>query len=85
MANSNFNLREIPLGVMNILKKRAKKLRISVNALILKLLEQSLGIYHEKFIYHDLDYLAGSWSSEEEKIFSKNIKSFEKIDKKMWQ
>ena len=85
MATSNFNLRGIPSDVMDTLKKEAKKLRMSVNALVLKLIDQSLGLSREKFIHHDLDYLAGSWSSEEEKIFRKNIKLFEKIDKEMWQ
>ena len=85
MATSNFNLRGIPSDVMDTLKKKAKKLRMSVNALALKMIEQSLGLSREKFIHHDLDHLAGSWSSEEEKIFNKSIKSFEKIDKEMWQ
>lgn len=85
MAVSNFNLRGIPSDVMDTLKKEAKRLRMSVNALALKMIERSLGLSNEKFIHHDLDNLAGSWSSEEEKIFNKNTKSFEKIDKEMWQ
>lgn len=85
MTTSNFNLRGIPSEIMNILKKEAKRLHMSVNSLTLKLIEQSLGISHEKFIYHDLDHLAGSWSSEEEKIFNKETKFFEKIDKEMWK
>ena len=85
MTTSNFNLRGIPSDVMDILKKEAKRLRMSVNALALKMIEQSLGLSHAKFVHHDLDHLAGSWSSEEEKIFNKDTKSFEKIDKEMWQ
>jgi len=70
---------------MNTLKKEAKRLRMSVNALVLKMLEQGSSLFHEKFVYHDLDHLAGSWSSNEEKAFKKDTKSFEKIDKEMWQ
>jgi hypothetical protein len=82
MATSNFNLRGIPLNVMDTLKKEAKKLRISINTLILKMIERSLDCSRKKFIHHDLDHLAGSWSFEEAKIFNKSIKSFEKNDKR---
>jgi Trm5-related predicted tRNA methylase len=85
MAASNFNLRGIPSDIMNTLKKEAKRLHMSVNALALKMIEQGLGLSHERFVYHDLDHLAGSWSSEEEKAFKKDTKSFEKIDKEMWK
>ena len=85
MTTSNFNLRGIPAEVMSILKKEAKRLHMSVNALTLKLIKQSLGISHEIFIHHDLDHLSGSWSSEEEKNFNKETKFFEKIDKEMWK
>ena len=70
---------------MTTLKKEAKRLHMSVNALALRLIEQSLGLSYEKFIYHDLDHLAGSWSAEEEKRFNKDTKSFKKIDKEMWK
>jgi hypothetical protein len=85
MASLNFNLRGIPSEVMDTLKKEAKRLRMSVNALALKMIERSLGISREKFINHDLDHLAGSWSSEEEKTFNKNTKFFETIDEEMWE
>jgi len=67
------------------LKREAKRLRMSVNALALKMIESGLGLSCEKIVYHDLDHLAGTWSSEEGKAFKKNTKSFEKIDKEMWE
>ena len=85
MTASNFNLRGIPSDVMDTLKKEAKRLHMSVNALALKLIERSLGFSREQFIYHDLDHLAAVWSSEEEEMFNKNTKSFEKIDKELWE
>ncbi|MCW9680276.1 hypothetical protein FJR41_005550 [Dolichospermum planctonicum UHCC 0167] len=35
--------------------------------------------------YHDLDYLAGTWSEEDEIEFLLNTKQFNEIDQKLWQ
>ena len=84
MSAYNFNLRGIPSEVMILLKREAKRLRTSVNVLILKMIERGLGFSCEKHSYHDLDYLAGSWSSTEKNTFEENTKYFEKIDKELW-
>lgn len=84
MSASSFNLRGIPEDVMALLKREAKRLRTSVNVLILKMIERGLGFSCEKSSYHDLDHLAGSWSSAEKKAFEENTKQFEKIDKELW-
>lgn len=85
MSASNFNLRGVPHEVMVLLKREAKRLRTSVNGLVLKMIEQGLGFTRPKSAYHDLDSLAGSWSSTEEKSFKENIQSFEQIDKELWK
>lgn len=85
MVASNFNLRGIPSEVMVQLKKEAKRLRISVNSLALKMIERGLGIAHERPTYHDLDHLAGSWSQEEERVFEENTQLFQEIDKDLWK
>jgi hypothetical protein len=77
MSASSFNLRGISPEVMASLKREAKKLHISVNALVLKMIERDLGLVHERPIYNDLDHLAGSWSAAEEKCFKKNTQPFE--------
>jgi hypothetical protein len=84
MSSSNFNLRGIPLEVMNLLKQQAKKMHTSVNILILQMIERGLGFTRKKPGYHDLDHLAGTWSKEEAKTFQKNTSYFEKIDKDLW-
>ena len=84
MPTFNFHLRGIPPEVMALLRKEAKRLHMSANALALKIIEKGLGFNSEKALHHDLDYLSGSWSSEEEKDFKRKIKSFEKIDKELW-
>jgi hypothetical protein len=84
MTAFNFNLRGIPSEVMALLKKEAKRLQTSVNVLILKIIERELGLSSKKNLYHDLDSLAGTWSSTEEKSFKEDTKSFEQIDKEIW-
>jgi hypothetical protein len=59
---------------MALLKREAKKRCISVNRLILKMIEQGLGLVS---VYHDLDHLAGSWSLSEEKDFKEHTRYFE--------
>ncbi len=85
MSASNFNLRGIPSEVMIVLKREAKRLSTSVNLLILKMIERGLGFKHERTTYHDLDHLAGTWSSAEQKAFEKNTRYFEQIDKELWE
>ena len=85
MSASNFNLRGIPSELMTLLKQEAKRLRTSVNVLILQMIERGLGFTREKVVYHDLDHLADSWSSTEAKSFEENTEYFEKIDQELWQ
>lgn len=82
MSTSNFNLRGISPDLMCWLKQDAKILKLSVNALILKLIEGGLGVSRavNRPIYHDLDHLAGTWSSAEVNEFNANINYFEQID-----
>jgi hypothetical protein len=86
MSTSNFNLRKITPDVMVLLKKEATKQKISVNSLILQIIEQGIGVKHlaKKVVFHDLDHLAGTWSDKDKKDFDDNIKSFENIDKELW-
>ncbi len=36
-------------------------------------------------IYHDLDYLAGTWTGEEDREFLQATENFNKIDKELWK
>lgn len=87
MNTLNFNLRGVPPEVMTLLKREAKQLDISVNILILKLIEQGIGYSSKpkKKLHHDLDFLIGTWSDKESKEFDKNLQVFEKIDEELWK
>ncbi len=80
MSASNFNL-SIPFKVMVLLKQEAKRSHISVNELVLKMMELQLGLVSKKHTYHDLDHLAGSWSGREEQVFKENTHFFEQEEK----
>ena len=84
---ATMTIRGIDDEVSVLLKKQAKSEGISVNALLLKMVKVSLGIEKKKRtkIYHDLDYLAGTWSDKDLKEFQKNVEDFEKIDKEIWK
>jgi hypothetical protein len=86
MSTSNFNLRNITPHIMSQLKKEATKQKISVNSLILLIVERGLGIVPQtkKPVFHDLDYLAGTWNEKDKKVFNDTIESFEKIDEELW-
>jgi hypothetical protein len=87
MTASNFNLRGVPPDVMTMLKVEAKKLKVSINSLILRLIEQGMGISQKpkKIKHHDLDFLIGTWSAKESKEFDGHVKIFEKIDDELWK
>lgn len=86
MSTSSFHLRNVSPKLMSFLKKEAAKQKISVNSLILHIIEHGIGIARptKKNVYHDLDHLAGTWSIEDSKTFDAHIKPFENIDQDLW-
>jgi hypothetical protein len=87
MTSSSFHLRGVSSQVMAVLKREAKNRNISVNILILNLIEQGIGVSGKpkKMMHHDLDFLIGTWSSKEAKEFDKSVDIFEKIDDELWK
>ena len=69
------------------LKEKAKEEGTSVNATLVKLLKEDLGLKKKKrmVVYNDLDHLAGTWSDKEDKEFQKITKDFETIDESLWK
>jgi hypothetical protein len=85
--SANIHLRGISEQLFHTLKQTASEQNISTNKLILNLLQQTLGLLPARppRIYHDMDSLAGTWSSQEAKEFLKNTSDFEKIDEELWK
>lgn len=69
------------------LKEKAKKEGSSVNAALVKLLQEELGIKKKKrtVVYNDLDHLAGTWSDKDYKEFLQATADFAKIDENVWK
>jgi plasmid stability protein len=80
-------IRGLDEKMVEMLKKRAKQEGMSVNATLLKILKEALGLQKKprKVIYTDLDQLAGTWSNKDFEEFMKKTKDFEKIDKTLWE
>jgi len=68
------------------LKKQAKESCTSVNATVLYLIRESMGLEKKRTrVYNDLDDLAGGWSKEDEQAFNETIRAFTKIDEDLWK
>jgi len=69
------------------IKSRANQNNLSANQWILQALKKVTGTGKEPVFkkHHDLDALAGGWSKEETRAFTKNTKIFERIDEDVWK
>lgn len=84
---ANIHVRGLDDQLIQRLKQIACQQNMSVNTLILNIIQQRLGGQPrlKAIIYHDLDKLAGTWASGEAKAFMKSISDFEEIDKDIWK
>ena len=70
------------------LKARAAKEDASVNALVLRFIEQGLGHRRAKASlrrHGDLDSLAGIWSRKEGEAFERATAPFHEVDPELWK
>lgn len=86
MTAFNFHLRNVAPEIMSELKKEATRQKVSVNTLVLQMIQRGLGITTstKRRLFHDLDELAGTWSGEDESAFNASVEAFEKIDEELW-
>ncbi|MFW6138403.1 MAG: FitA-like ribbon-helix-helix domain-containing protein [Spirochaetota bacterium] len=81
----NITVRGIDKETEESLKKASKQMGTSMNQAVIMFLKKALGLNKKHFtVYHDLDFLAGTWNEEEMEAFTKGTKPFEIIDKEMW-
>ena len=66
---------------------KAKQEGTSVNAALVKLVQEELGLKKKRrtVVRNDLDHLAGTWNDKDYKEFMKRVEDFEKIDKNLWK
>lgn len=84
---ATMTLRGIDDRIAAALKEKARKEGTSVNAIMVRLLKESLGIEKKKrgVVYDDLDHLAGTWSKKDATEFERATSVFEKVDEDMWK
>jgi len=69
------------------LKAEAQRRGLSVNAFLLRVIREQVGLRPEgprRPRHHDLDYLAGTWSQEEAAELLANVSDFERVDEELW-
>jgi len=84
---ANISVRGLEAKTLSKLKALAKKENTSVNALVLRLLDRTVGVSQEKPIYQqheDLSELASAWSQQEAEEFEANTAGFGNIDPEQW-
>ena len=84
-APSTVTLRGLDLELRSALDAEATRVGMSLNALILQTLRGSFGVTYSNQLFHDLDDLAGAWSTEEAEEFDAAVQFFEEIDLSIWR
>lgn len=85
---SNLSIRGMDQASFVALKSMASREGASVNALVLRLIDQGLGKVPgkpERRRFDDLDALAGSWSEADAVEFAASTEGFNKIDTELWK
>jgi hypothetical protein len=81
------NLQDIDAVLAEELRQEAKRHNMSLDAFILQLLYYGLTAWRRKDqlkTYHDLDDLAGTWTTEEAASFEAVMADFETVDESLW-
>lgn len=69
------------------LRQQADESGSSVNATVLRILREHLGLSKRRFavVHHDLDRFFGGWTKEEKEAFDEATRPFSEIDEEMWR
>jgi plasmid stability protein len=66
------------------LREKARKEHKSINTVVLETLRDGL-LPKRKHMHHDLDHLAGTWTTEEATAFELSIEPLRKTDTDLWK
>ena len=80
-------LRNLPASLDRTIRQRAKKKGVSVNKVVIGLLQDHLGEAEARPArrYHDLDSLAGSWTKQEAEAFDQTLAQQRTTDPEIWK
>ncbi len=84
---TTMTLRGIDDTIAKSLKEMARRENTSVNAVMLRIIKESLGLDKKRrqTVYDDLDHLAGTWNVQDAAEFESATAVFEKIDAEIWK
>ena len=84
---TTMTLRGIDDTIAKSLKEMARRENTSVNAVMLRIIKESLGLDKKRrqTVYDDLDHLAGTWNVQDAAEFESATAVFEKIDEDIWK
>jgi hypothetical protein len=85
---TNLSIRGLDDKALAALKRRAAREDASVNTLVVRLIEQGLGLRRAKpsLVRHDdLDALAGTWREQDVSAFERATAPFAKVDAELWK
>jgi plasmid stability protein len=85
--SASITVRGIDEKTSSVLKEKARRDGLSINALTLRIIKEGLGLEKKRRIavYDDLDYLAGTWSAQEVADFEQVTSVFEGVDESLWK
>jgi len=78
-----YTIRQVPKRIDEVLRRRSRHSRRSLNEEALHALSRGLGVAEEKVLHHDLDSLAGTW--QEDNAFDAAIAAQDQVDPKLWR
>jgi len=83
----NLSIRGLDDQAMVALKARAQQDKASLNATVLRLIDESLGGAggRQRRRHSDLDVLAGTWSAEDLAEFQQMTAAFDEVDPGLWK
>lgn len=85
---ANLSVRGVGEKSLQRIKQTAKRRGVSVNRLIVDMLNSDAGLApaaKQFTIHHDLDKLAGTWNAAQARAFEAVTASFAQIDEELWR
>jgi hypothetical protein len=81
-------IRNLPKKVERLIRTKAQERSMSINKVVISLLEERAGKNEKKKrkrVYHDLDHLSGKWSGDEYREFKNTLYQQRGIDEELWK
>lgn len=82
---TTITLRSIPPRLQQEILQRAERDDLSLNEVVLRMLEEAAGLRGTPREHLDLDHLAGTWSAEVAADFEAVLKAQRRLEPELWE